>query len=148
MANVKVGDRIVMKDGAPYCYTVGGTTGTVTMVNSSTIEVDFDFPLDTNYTVNIADVCITNKESAMFDHGTARSGKIGAIKALRAFVPDLTLREAKDIVESIGSVYSEDISDLRAHNDKLTELLTALRADYNDLLAYVPTDKLIDLLRK
>lgn len=137
-----------MKDGAPYCYTVGGTTGTVTRVNSSTIEVDFDFPLDTNYTVNIADVCITNKESAMFDHGTARSGKIGAIKALRAFIPDLSLREAKNIVESIGSVYSGDISDLRIRFDDLTAELERMRADYNDLLTFVPTDKLIDLLRK
>ena len=144
MANVKVGDRIVMKDGAPYCYTVGGTTGTVTMVNISTIKVDFDFPLDKNYTVNIADIIVIGK----FDHSTARSGKIGAIKALRAFVPHLTLRDAKDIVESIGSVYSGDISDLRIRFDDLTAELERMRAEYNDLLTSVPTEKLIDLLRK
>ena len=141
MANVKVGDRIVMKDGAPYCYTVGGTTGTVTMVNISTIKVDFDFPLDKNYTVNIADIIVIGK----FDHSTARSGKIGAIKALRAFVPHLTLRDAKDIVESIGSVYS---GDMRIRFDDLTAELERMRAEYNDLLTSVPTEKLIDLLRK
>ena len=133
-----------MKDGAPYCYTVGGTTGTVTMVNISTIKVDFDFPLDKNYTVNIADIIVIGK----FDHSTARSGKIGAIKALRAFVPHLTLRDAKDIVESIGSVYSGDISDLRIRFDDLTAELERMRAEYNDLLTSVPTEKLIDLLRK
>ena len=140
-----------MLDNDAYVYTVGGTTGTVKTVSAICADIYFDAPLDTVYTVDTKYVEViesSNKESTMFNHDTARSGKIGAIKALRALVPDLTLREAKDIVESIGSVYGEDISDLRAHNDKLTELLTALRADYNDLLAYVPTDKLIDLLRK
>ena len=140
-----------MKDGAPYCYTVGGTTGTVKSVYGTHADVDFDAPLYTMYTVDLRHVEVienSHKEFAMFDHDTARSGKIGAIKALRAFVPHLTLRDAKDIVESIGSVYSGDISDLRIRFDDLTAELERMRADYNDLLTFVPTDKLIDLLRK
>jgi len=107
MANVKVGDKIRMLDNEAYCYTVGGTTGTVKSVYGTRVDVDFDAPLDTVYTVDINYVEViesSNKESTMFDHDTARTSKIGAIKALRAFVPDLSLRDAKDIVESIGSV--------------------------------------------
>lgn len=151
MANVNVGDRIRMLDNDAYVYTVGGTTGTVKTVSAICADIYFDAPLDTVYTVDTKYVEViesSNKESAMFDHDTARSGKIGAIKALRAFVPHLTLRDAKDIVESIGSVYSGDISDLRIRFDDLTAELERIRAEYNDLLTYVPTDKLIDLLRK
>lgn len=148
---VKIGDKIIMRESANemYCYTVAGTTGIVTGVDGNFVDVTFDYPLDSNYTVDIRHVKVI-KESAMFNHNTARQGKIGAIKALRAFVPGLALGDAKDIVESIGANYdcAQETTELLARVTKLETELNAMRAAYNDLLSYVPTDRLIDLLRK
>lgn len=167
---VRIGNRIVMLANDCYWHSVEGTTGTVIGVAGNDVDVYFDAPLNTDYTVDARYVKVI-QESTMFDHDTARQGKIGAIKALRAFVPNLSLKEAKDIVESIGTAFdtsavrdvlqkrvsnlTTEIDIVRAANSQLKKdyeetrrAYEKMRDAYNDLLSYVPTDRLIDLLRK